>query len=52
VYAMELRGDVEMYLNSFLNSAFDMGDRAALVLSALSLGEIFFFFLFVISFYR
>jgi len=41
---MELYGDVEIYLNSFLNPAFDMGDRPALVLSALSLGKYFSFF--------
>jgi len=40
---MELYGDVEIYPNSFLNPAFDMGDWAALVLSALSLGKFFSF---------
>ena len=41
---MELYGDVEIYPNSFLNPAFDMGDWAALVLSTLSLGKYFSFF--------
>ena len=36
---MELYGDVEIYLSSFLSLEFDMGDWAVLVLSALSLGE-------------
>jgi len=40
---MELYGDVKVYLKSFLNPAFDMGDWEALVLSALFLGKYFSF---------
>jgi hypothetical protein len=40
---MDLYGDVEVYLNSFLNPVFDMGDWAALVLSTLFVGKYFSF---------